>query len=487
MTLVIIFLAFFLVIFLVCLFRSTRIKAAAAFTRALEPAPLSSRAVDKLSRAIQVKTISYSDFDAIDLDRYAEFETLLEKDFPLVHANLEKTRISAFGFFYKWQGRNPALKPILLLAHFDVVPPGEERRWTHPPFSGLVAGDYIWGRGSQDIKIALISTLEAAELLLEENFVPERTVYIATGGDEEIDGRHGAQQIAAHLKAEGVELEFVLDEGGIISSGMIAQCKEPVALIGIAEKGYLNLELSVRGKSGHAAMPPRHTALGILGAAMVRIEKKPFPARMTSAVQLCFEHIAPHTAFFNRLIFTNFWLFGGLLKLVFSKKPNTDALIRTTQALTVASGSLKENVLPESAKAVVNIRILPGETVDSVVARIKRVVDNPDIEVAPHPGRIPNNPLTAAPVDAFGFRHIQATVKQLVENVVVAPFLVTASTDSKHFRALTDAIYRFTPVIFTSKDLEGIHGVDEKISLENYNLCINFFKRLIVNSTGRIT
>jgi carboxypeptidase PM20D1 len=467
-----------------CIVKAGQFKPDPRVAPAVTPRELSRESIDKLSRAIQVKTISYADTGAIELDRYQAFEALLEQDFPLVHKHMVKTSVGPFGFFYKWPGRNPDLKPILLLAHFDVVPPGDEHLWTHPPFSGFVDENNIWGRGAQDIKVALISTLEAAELLLAENFVPERTVYIATGGDEEIDGRHGAGKMAALLEEEGVALEFVLDEGGIISSGMISQCKAPVALVGIAEKGYLNLELTVQGKSGHAAMPPRHTALGILGAAMARIEKKPFPARMTGAVQQCFEHIAPYTSFFNRLIFANFWFSGGLLKIIFSKKPNTDAMIRTTQALTVAAGSQKENVLPESARAIVNIRILPGETIDSVVARVKQVVADPAIDIKPHPARIPNNPLTEAPVDAGGFKLIKATIRQLVDGVVVAPFLVTASTDSKHFRNLTDAIYRFTPVVFTAKDLEGIHGVDEKISFDNYNLCINFFKQLILNATG---
>jgi len=475
---------FFIALFLACLFNMLRMKTPAPVAKRVKPAELSKAAIDKLARAIRVKTISYSDTNTIDLERYAEFETLLENDFPLVHKHLEKTRLSTFGLLYKWPGTNTALKPILLLAHFDVVPPGDDTLWAHPPFSGHVDESHIWGRGAQDIKIALISTLEAVETLLAEKFVPERSVYIATGGDEEIDGRLGAGQIAARLEEEGVQLEFLIDEGGIIASGMISQCKKPVALVGIAEKGYLNLELGIKGKSGHAAMPPRRTTLGILGAAMARIEKNPFPARMTGAVRQCFEHIAPYTSFFNRLIFANFWLFGGLLKFIFAKKPNTDALIRTTQALTMAEGSQKENVLPESARAIVNIRILPGETIESVAARMKRVVADPAIEIAPQSARIPNDPLTESPTDAPGFKQIAAAVRSLVDDVVVAPFLVTASTDSKHFRNLTNAIYRFTPVVFTSKDLEGIHGVDEKISLENYNLCINFFKLLIVNATG---
>ena len=265
----------------------------------------------------------------------------------------------------------------------DVVPaePETDGKWEHDPFAGDVADGFIWGRGAIDNKSAVLGTLEAVEMLLDEGFRPARTIYLAYGHDEEVGGTHGARQTATLLKSRGVELEMVLDEGGVIGSGILPGIVEPVALVGVAEKGFVTIELRTRVPSGHTSLPPLQSAVGIVSAAVARLELNPMPARMEGATRGLFDRIGPHFPLVQRAVFANLWLTRAIVTRRLASSPATNAMVRTTTAPTMFEAGTKDNMLPSSARAVVNFRILPGDSVSTVLDHVRRVVDDDRVDI----------------------------------------------------------------------------------------------------------
>ncbi len=273
----------------------------------------------------------------------------------------------------------------------DVVPvePGSAGAWQHPPFSGAIADGFVWGRGTLDDKVSVLATLEAIELLLADGFTPERTIYLAFGHDEEIDGRHGAAAIAAVLAERGVRLGFTLDEGGIIAHDIVPGVAPPVALIGVAEKGYLSLKLSVEAEDcGHSSMPPRTTVIGRLAGAIHRLESNPMAANLAPSMIDMFDQLADEMPFMLGLAVSNRWLFAPLVESRLSESPSSDAAIRTTTAVTMFNAGVKANVLPCAAEAVVNFRILSSDSVASVTEHVRQVIDDPVIEISRYARRV---------------------------------------------------------------------------------------------------
>ncbi len=439
--------------------------------------------VQKLSRAIQFKTVSHRNYDQFNIEEFKSFYDFLKLSFPLVTKTLNIEKIGDFGLLYRWQGSRPSLKPILLIAHSDVVPAADsESAWTCSPFSGDVRDGYIWGRGSLDMKMGVIGILEGVELLLAEAHTPERTIYLAFGSDEEVGGRYGACRIARYLKKQNIRVEYVLDEGGFIIKDLMTDIRTPVALVAIAEKGQVDLELVLESEGGHSSMPPRHTGVGILCQAICRIEKKPFPPRITPVLRQFLKHLKPHVSLFKRILFSYTRLFQGIIKRFFSRNPETNALIRTTQAVTMVEGSRKENVLPQRSRAVVNIRLLHGDTIDRSILRIKKVINNPGIKVNILNDFDANNPIAASDIESTGYTILTNALKQIFPHVVSVPFLMVGATDSRHYRDLADAVLRFSPVILSRDDLKRIHGTDERISIESFKKYIDFIMQLIKNS-----
>jgi len=452
----------------------------------VEPAPdiplNGEEAARHLSGALQFKTISYQDPAQFDKETFQNLHKYLEKTFPEAHATLEKEVVSDYSLLYTWKGTNEQLNPILLMAHLDVVPveKGTEPQWTYPPFEGAIKEGYIWGRGSMDIKEGVLGILEAVETLLKDGFNPDKTIYLAFGHDEEVGGRNGASNIAALLKSRGVSLEYVLDEGGSITKGVVPGVSVPVALVGAAEKGYISLELTVKAKGGHSSIPPKDTALGILSAAIYRLEENRPPGRLQKTVRQLFEYVGPEMSFARKLVFANLWLFGALVKRQLAQSPETDALIRTTTAPTIVEGGTKENVLPRKVRAVVNFRILPGDTTENVINRAREIINDPRVEIAIleqkwEPSRISDT-------TSESFITLQKTVRQIFPGTVVAPYLVTGATDSRYYAVLTDNVFKFVPLMVTPRDLSRAHGIDERIGVEDFRKCITFFIQLICNS-----
>lgn len=434
---------------------------------------------ERLARAIQYKTISDRAFSPLAVAEFKRFHTFLANAFPLVHAHLTKEIVGENSLLFTWTGQDASLRPILLMGHMDVVPvdSSTESDWTYPPFSGRIADGFVWGRGTMDDKVNVLGILEAAEYLLAKGFKPRRTLYFAFGHDEEIGGSHGAAMIAALLKQRHVDLDYVLDEGGNILDGIIPDVNTPVALIGIAEKGYVSLQLTVETPGGHASTPPDHTAIGILSSAIVKLESSPFPARLSAPLRQMFAFIGPEMPWPKPFIFANLWLFDPLIRRQFAESPLTNAAIRTTLAPTVFHSGVEENVLPVRATATVNARILPGDTIRGAVERMRRVIHDPRVNIAALDN--PAEPSAVSEPQSAAFQRLHRVIKQVAPNVLVAPSLLIATTDSRHYASLSKNIFRFVPITVRPEDARRFHGLNERISITDYERSVRFFVQLM--------
>jgi carboxypeptidase PM20D1 len=364
----------------------------------------------------------------------------------------------------------------------DVVPaePETEGKWEHDPFAGDVADGFIWGRGAIDNKSAVLGTLEAVEMLLDEGFRPARTIYLAYGHDEEVGGTHGARQTAAVLKSRGVELETVLDEGGVIGSGILPGIAEPIALVGVAEKGFVTIELSTRVAGGHSSLPPSQSAIGIVSAAVARLEANPMPARLEGATRELFDRIGPHFPLAQRAVLANLWLTRLIVVRRLESSAATNAMVRTTAAATIFQAGTKDNVLPSSARAVVNFRILPGDSVTTVLDHVRRVVDDDRVHIKTV-GRFSAEPSAMTRTTSDWFRMLEHAIRSVAPDVIVAPYLVVVVTDARHYADISRNVFRFLPIRFTSRDLERMHGLDERIGIREYEGAIRTYRKLLID------
>ncbi len=455
------------------LLRSVQVEATASSWRPAAPDSAASR----LAAAVRLPTVAGAD------SAFAALHAHLRASFPRVHAALEVATLNEHSLLYTWRGSDASLEPMLCAAHLDVVPvePGTEGDWEHPPFAGAIADGYIWGRGTMDDKLSVLGLLEAAEALLAEGFAPRRTIYLAFGHDEEVGGRAGAAAIASRLAGEGVRLESVLDEGLMLTSGLIPGIAEDVALIGIAEKGYLTVELSTRDAGGHSSVPPRSTAVGRLARALTRLEEQPLAGGIDGPAGQMFATLAPHLPFGQRLAFANLWCLGWLVEGQLASKPTTDALLRTTTAATVFSGGIKANVLPQHARALVNFRIHPRDSVASVLAHIEAVVADTGVAVSPVEGGFSGEPSAVSPTDGAPFQRLARTVREVFPEALVAPSLMIAATDTRHYSGLSGSIFRFSPQRLTPADRTRFHGTNERLEVEGYAAAIAFYRQWLRN------
>ncbi len=442
------------------------------------------RVVESMAIAVRAKTVS----GLLDPTGQAEaFEALhahLRSRYPLVHATLESEQVGAHSLLYTWRGSDAQAPGFALLAHQDVVPvaPGTEALWQHPPFAGEVADGMVWGRGTLDDKSNLITQMEAVEALIQSGYKPRRTVYLVFGHDEEVGGQQGAVLVAALLKQRGVKLAFVLDEGLAVTEGILPGVAQPLALIGLAEKGAVSLRLTAQAPPGHSSTPPAAGlgAIGMLSAALTRLDNNPLPGGIQGVAAEMFATIAPELPFGQRLAMSNLWLFKPVVQKMLEKGAATNAMLRTTTALTIVNAGNKENVLPGKAEAVVNFRILPGDTTASVLAHVKRVVADERIAV-----QVMGTPAEASKVSSprsDSYRLIERTVREVFPDSMVTPGLVLAGTDSRHFEGLADDVYRFMPIRFKAEDLLRVHGTNERISAAQLVDMVRFYHRLLQQS-----
>lgn len=438
----------------------------------------------RLGQAIRFQTVSRDGQPPAT----AEFEKLhefLRQSYPKVAASLPRETVGGLSLLYKWQGADPQARPILLLAHQDVVPvdPATESRWHKPPFGGELADGFVWGRGSLDDKCSMMAIFEAIELLLARGHQPQRTVYLAFGHDEEAVSSGGASQIAELLRSRGVQLELTLDEGLTVLKGMMPGVKRPVALIGVSEKGFINVDIEAAGEGGHSSMPPRQTLIGRLGRALVRLEAQQMESELRPPTSDMFDFLAPEMSWPLKPIIANRWLFGPILRWQLQQANSTRALLQTTQAPTMLSGSPKSNVLPQAARATINFRIRPGDTTEQVVRHVREAVSDAEIKVTAQPGS-GTEPSPVSDVHSALFATFSKTVVSLFPDALVAPGLMIGASDGRHFVPVSDSVYRFVPMVLEPEDLPRLHGTNERIRISDYLQMIRFYAQLVQNLDG---
>ncbi|XP_019962793.1 N-fatty-acyl-amino acid synthase/hydrolase PM20D1.2 [Paralichthys olivaceus] len=436
----------------------------------------------RLREAIRIRTVSTSAED-INTTALLHFDKFLRQAFPTTFSSslVRHELVGNYSHLFKVEGSQPDLVPYLLLAHIDVVPASESADWVAPPFSAEVIDGYIYGRGAMDDKSSLMGILEALEYLLKKGYAPRRGFYIGLGHDEEVFGLNGAVNIVRVLKQRGVQLLFVLDEGLALIDGVFPGLDGPAALIGLSEKGMASIKLSVSMVPGHASMPPRETTIGILASAVKRLEENPMPTVFGYGPERqTIEHLAHKFRFPLKFIMSNLWLFSPILARFMERKPETNSFIRTTTAVTMFNAGVKENVIPSLAEAYINMRIHPAQSLQEAMDHIHSTVGDARVKIELINGFDPE-PVSSADEKSFGFQIIKKTVLDIFPTVTVAPGMCTANTDSRHFKDLTKDIYRFLPLWLKPGDAQRIHGINERISIKNYEEYVMFYFSLIQN------
>jgi carboxypeptidase PM20D1 len=443
--------------------------------------PAASRFLDNLGAAVRIPTVST--IDGVDEALFAEFRALLHRTYPLVHARLALEVFGDHTLLFTWTGSDPEANPFLLMAHQDVVPvePGTESDWEQPPFSGVVADGFLWGRGTMDDKGSLIGILEAVEALLADGFVPGPTIYVLLGHDEEVGGGRGAAVVAARFGERGRRLGFVLDEGGAVVSGVLDGVPT-LALVGVGEKASLDVEISASAEGGHSSMPPAHTAVGRVAAAVTAIEHNPMPPRLR-AQRAFLGTVAgvmkgPRAAVLRNLEWT-----GPLVERILTRSPQTNALIRTTAAVTVIRGGVKSNVLPQEASAIVNFRIIPGDTTAGVLDHVRGLVGE-GVRVRAIDFGQTSDPAPLSSTATEGFRVISEAIAETFAGVTVAPWILMGATDSRYFAEISDGVYRFAPFTVAMADLSRVHGTGERLAVADAAAVVGFYRRLILHAGG---
>lgn len=428
------------------------------------PAAWGNTPAENLAEAVRFKTISFQDRAQIDYQQFDALNSFLTETYPRVFSQLQVESVSEYSWLIRWPGTDETLSPILFTAHTDVVPvePGTEGDWSHPAFAGIVADGRVYGRGTLDDKQGVISLLEAAEQLLAEGFQPTREIVFAFGHDEEISGLQGAGVIAQRMKALGLEFDWMVDEGGLVLLDSPVLPGKSLAMINVAEKGYLTLTLTAQGAGGHSSSPPRVSTIGSLSNALAKIEANPFAPKLEEPVRTFLETLAPHVDQPNQFLFNNLWLTDWMVASQMAKETLTQPMVRTTTALTMFNAGVKENVIPQRAEAKVNFRLLPNDTPEDVIAAIEAIIDDPSITVShdrwnQRPG--------IADMQGSGFEVISAAIQSVYPDAVIVPSLLQATTDTRHYVDLARNQYRFHGTQMKPEQTASIHGTDEYISI----------------------
>ena len=434
------------------------------------------KVAEHLAASIRCQTVPVDDKGTPDPEAFKQLHRMLEETYPLVHQKLKREVINGYSLLYTWQGSRADLEPVMLMAHQDVVS-ADPTAWTHPPFDGRIVDGFIWGRGTLDIKNQLIGIMDAAEALLQQGYRPERTILFGLGHDEETGGVNGSKVMGQLLKERGVRLAGIVDEGGGISAGLAAGVRGKVGLIGVSEKGYLTVEFTVNSQPGHSSTPPPQTAIGILARALARLEAHPLPTHLRKLRPL-YHGIGIAAPLYIQIAFSNIWLFGPLLKRWLVKNPEMNASMRTTTALTIINGGVEDNTIPAEAKAIVNFRLLPGDTIADVLWHAKKVIKDERVKFKPIEGKF-NEALPISPQNCPAYNGLKKVVRQVFDNPPVAPFVMLGGTDCMHFVPVCDHIYRFTSVVM-DESFRGLeHGIDERIPVEAIGKMVTFYAQLM--------
>ncbi len=431
---------------------------------------------EHLAACVRCPTVPLDERGTPDPLAFQQLHQMLADTYPLVHQKLKREVVNGYSLLYTWQGSRSDLEPIMLMAHQDVVS-ADPADWTHPPFEGVIDDRFIWGRGTLDIKNQLIGIMDAAEALLQQGFRPERTILFGLGHDEETGGVNGCKVMGQMLKDRGIRLAGIVDEGGGISAGLAAGVRGAVALIGVSEKGYLTVEFTVNSQPGHSSTPPSQTSIGILAKALARLEAHPMPTHLRRLRPL-YRGIGKATPIYLQVAFANIWLFGPLLKRWLVKNPEMNASMRTTTALTIITGGVEDNTIPAEAKAIVNFRLLPGDSIADVLWHAKKVIKDERVKFKPVEGKF-NEALPISPQNSPAHKGLQTVIRQVFDNPPVAPFVMLGGTDCQHFVPVCDNIYRFTSLVM-DESFRGLeHGIDERIPIDGMARMVKFYAQLM--------
>ena len=467
----------FVVFIAVLLIRAFLFKPPKLEPSVIEDVPVNAeRIIGNLAQMIRCKTVSFRDDTLVDEGEFEKFRALLKQLYPTVHNMGEPKRLGPSGLLYSIRGKNSE-KPVVFMSHYDVVP-ADEDAWDKPAFEGILEDGVLWGRGTLDTKSTLLGVMEAAEQLLAQGFKPESDLYFAFSGDEETGGT-SAPAIVDELYKRGVKPAMVLDEGGAVVEGIFPGLSKPCALIGIAEKGILDVELVIVGKGGHASAPPPHTPVGLLAQAVVRTEKSPFPFRLTTPVASMFRTLGRHSSFLYRIIFANLWCFMPVLDAICRKSGGElNAMLRTTCAFTMMEGSKAANVIPPEATMCANLRIIGGETTDGAIRRLKSLAKNPEITFRP---LYAMNPSPESKTSGSHWELLGNAISQTWPEALVSPYLMVACSDSRHYCRISDSVYRFSAMTLSQEERATIHGHNERITTEAVIKTVQFYLRLMQN------
>ena len=432
-------------------------------------------AIEHLQKMIQIPTISNQDFNLVDKEQFVRFQQLLTELYPNIHQICHKERIHNTGILYHWKGKSDAA-PTVLMAHYDVVPVGDLAKWQHDPFSAEIIDNILWGRGTLDTKITLLGVMEGVETLIKSGYVPENDIYMSFSGDEEVAGE-GAPSIVDYLAKNNIKPALVVDEGGAIVKDIFPTVTKEIAVIGIGEKGMIDVMFTANSKGGHASTPPKHTALGELAIAINKCENKPFRSNFSLPILGLLDCVGRYASFPFRIILSNLWLFKGLLLHVFNKMGGElGAMIHTTQAFTMAEASQQSNVLPSQAKAVANYRLVNTDSVDGVIKHLQETIANDNIEVKMLHG------MNASPytdINSPEYTRVANAIKQVWSEVIVSPYLMIACSDSRHFCKISDHVCRFSAMRLSKEQRGLIHNYNERIELPMIAECVDFYLHLI--------
>lgn len=433
-----------------------------------------SESISALSKLIRCKTVSYYDPSLEDNAEFEKLIALLPKLYPNVFKVCKFKQLPDRALLFKWVGKENK-KPTVLMAHYDVVPV-DEAAWQKPPFEAIIEDGVLWGRGSLDTKVTFNGVLFAANTLIGEGYTPENDIYFAFSGGEEVNG-NGAVNIVNYFKEKGIQPELVVDEGGAVVENVFPGVKKPCAMVGIAEKGMLNLTFSVKSNGGHASSPAPHTPIGILSRACCKVENNPFKMHITKPAAEMFDTLGRHSSFVFRMIFANLWLFKGVLNIICKKSGGElNALLRTTVAFTQSEGSNAPNVIPPSATMTANLRLNPKDTVDSAVEYIRKTINDDNVELILGSNM---NPSRVSQTDCTAFNKVASAVANTWKGCIVSPYLMVQCSDSRHWGAISDKVYRFSAMDLTAEERKTIHGHNERIRLETANSAVEFYIRLI--------
>jgi len=438
--------------------------------------PLPPNAIAHMSAAIQLRTETPNDAYEFDTATFMNYRKFIETNYPLIHKNLSRTIIDSFNYIYEWKGSDASILPMVLMAHYDVVPVETSaiKLWHAAPYGGEVKENYIWGRGVLDDKSSMISILEATEAQLEKGFTPKQTILLCFGADEESSGK-GATAMVDYFKKLNRKFDLVVDEGGEISTEQNKSVKRPIASIGVGEKGYVTLVLTAQKEGGHSSIPGEKTAIDILSTAIAKVNQNPMPTKLTPPIEAYLKSISPYNEnLLEKMYLSNMWLFKSFVINNMTKDPSSNALVRTTLVPTVFNSGVRDNVIPTFATAYINSRILPGQSTKEVYDYVQKIVNDTNIKITYYKNYM-TEPSPTTDVNSKYYKRVEKAVRSVVKDVVVSPMLMVGATDSRNYRSISDGVVNFSPLT----DAKGYHGIDERMQIADFQKCFNFYTLLI--------